>query len=121
MPRGKKPLQSGFTPTTFVRCELSAEDKKHLVTWTAKPPVPLDDLLIEVLQSGHKVSYSFNGTNDSYICSVTGKPEDCINASMCYTSHAKDPLKALWVAMYKFHVIWQKGAWENAADEEDFG
>ncbi len=119
MARGKKPVGGFNNSVTFVRGELNAEDKKHLVTWCAKPPRPIDDMLIQVLQENHKVSYSFNATNDSFICSVTGKPDDCNNANMCYTSHAKDPIKALWVAMYKYFVIWEGKTWEHSSDEED--
>ena len=112
---------NAFAPTTFVQCSLDAEEKKHFAKWTEKEKANLDTLVIEVIQTGHKISFSFNDNSDSFIVSVTGKPEGCINASMCYTSHAKDYVTALWVALYKFHVIWSKGVWESVADEEDFG
>jgi len=112
---------STFTPTTFVKCDLSAEEKKHVPEWIKKNEKSLDDLVIEVLQTNHKISFSFNGQTDSFICSVTGKPEECNNASKCYTSHAKDYATALWVALYKFHVIWQRGVWEEIETDSDFG
>lgn len=121
MARGKKPSTAFQNSITFVRCELDADERKKLVTWSAKPPLDLDSMLIQVLQEGHKVSYSFNPTNDSFICSVTGKPEDCINANSCYTSHAKDPVKALWVALFKYFVVWDGKVWESVEDAEDFG
>lgn len=116
-----KSQQPIFTGTTFVRCDLQSEDKKHVTEFIKKSNASLDDLVIEVLQTNHKISFSFNGQTDSFICSVTGKPEDCNNASKCYTSHAKDYATALWVALYKFHVIWKRGVWEEIETDSDFG
>lgn len=118
--RGKK-IEPAFTPTTFVRCELTAEEKKNVPEFIRKNTSNLDDLVVEVLQTNHKISFSFNGQTDSFICSVTGKPEDCNNASKCYTSHAKDYATALWVALFKFHVVWQRGVWEEVESDSDFG
>lgn len=121
MPRAKKPAKRDFVPTTFVRCELSSDEKKDVPRFMGAMSDELDTLVIEVLQSGHKIGFSFSEHNDSFVCSVTGKPDDCINASMCFTSHAKDYTTALWVALYKFHMIWQKGVWEEGEPESDFG
>lgn len=112
---------STFTAISFVQCMLTAEEKKHFVVWQKEMAENLDLLVVEVLQSGHKVGFSFNDNSDSFVCSVTGKPEECVNASRCYTSHAKDYGTALWVALYKFHVLWRRGVWEDVANEEDFG
>lgn len=122
MPRnGKKSSKSNNFSTEFVSCTLTTEDKKAFPTWQAKNAEHLDDFVIGLLQTNHKVSFSFSEGNDSFICSVTGKPEDCNNASKCFTSHAKDYTTALWVALYKHYVIWQNGVWESTADENDFG
>ena len=121
MPRAKKSKKQFEFSTEFVRCELDADDKKKFAAWSKNPGQTADDLLIEVLQANHKVSYSFSDHNDSFIVSVTGKPEDCDNAKKCYTSHAKDPITAFWVAMYKYHVIWNKEPWEASEETEDFG
>ena len=120
MARKKKP-DLAFTPTAFIRCELTAEDRKAVPDFIKKSQSDLDDLIIEVLQANHKISFSFNENTDSFICSVTGKPEGCDNASKCYTSHAKDYSMALWVALYKYHVIWKRGVWEEVDEGSDFG
>lgn len=112
--------QSDFS-TEFVRCELTSEDKKDFAGWVKKPPKSIDDLVVEILQSNHKIGFSYAENTDSFIVSVTGKPDDCDNAKKCYTSHAKDYTTALWVALYKFHVIWKGGVWEAAGDVSDFG
>jgi hypothetical protein len=121
MARKKKSNQSTFTPIEFIRFELTADDKKDLLKWCDKERENFDLLCTEVVQTGHKMSMSFNDQNDSFICSVTGKPEECDNASRCYTSHGKSWAVAQWVALYKFHVIWKKGVWESVDDASDFG
>jgi len=107
--------------TEFVTYTLSSDDKKAFPVWQKKNLEHLDDLIVGLLQTNHKISFSFSEGNDSFICSVTGKPEDCNNASKCYTSHAKDYSTALWVALYKHYIIWDNGVWESLADSEDFG
>lgn len=122
MPKGRNNAKNGsFTPVTFVQCQLTAEEKEHFKGWQAKELKNLDNMVIEVVQTGHKISFSYSDNSDSFIVSVTGKPEDCINASRCYTSHAKDYGTALWVALYKFHVLWNRGVWENVDTAADFG
>jgi len=122
MARGnKKNDNSTFSPIQFVQCNLNAKEKKEFAQWAQSQRESMDTLVIEILQSGHKLSHSYNDNTDSFIVSVTGKPEGCINASRCYTSHAKDYITAEWVALFKFHVIWRKGIWEDIAPEEDFG
>jgi len=121
MPRGKKTTPQNFNSVEFIRFELSSEDKKDLVKWVEKNKDREDDLLTEVVQANHKVNVSYNGQNDSFIVSVTGKPEDCDNANKCFTSHGKTWKMALWVALYKYHVVWQRGVWESVDSSEDFG
>jgi hypothetical protein len=122
MARGKKQNDNqSFTPISFVQCNLSAQEKKEFAKWAVSERENMDTLVVEILQSGHKLGWSFNDNSDSFIVSITGKPDGCINASKCNTSHAKDYLTAMWVALFKFHVIWRKGVWEDIAPEEDFG
>lgn len=121
MARNKSNKKQPAFSTEFVRCELTSDDKRRYADWVKKPPMSVEDLMVEVLQANHKVSFSFSDATDSFIVSVTGKPEDCDNAGKCYTSHAKDPMTALWVSMFKYHVIWNREAWETAGDVSDFG
>jgi hypothetical protein len=122
MARGKtKKNGTGFTAIDFVQYSLSSDDKKNFVVWQKKNSDQLDTLVVEVLQANHKIGFSFNDSTDSFVCSFTGKPEDCNNASKCFTSHAKDYATALWVGLYKYHVVFDRGVWESLADEEDFG
>lgn len=121
MAKPKSKGTSAFVPTQFVTCNLTPDEKKFFPDWRKKNADLMDDLMIEIMQTNHKVAFSFNGQTDSFIVSVTGKPEDCNNASKCYTSHGQDYLTALWVALFKFHHIWKRGVWEEVDDAADFG
>lgn len=107
--------------TQFVRVSMTTEDKKGFAAWRPKAEKEINDHINTVLGDGHKISFSFSEHNDSYICSVTGKPDDCVNANKCYTSHGKDWGTALYVAMYKYFVIFKGEPWEDIDDEADFG
>ena len=121
MARGKKKPQSNNFSTTFIKCELTSDDKKKFADWVKKPPMDFDSLMNEVVHANHKISISYSEHSDSYIVSCTGKPEECDNASKCYTSHAKDITTGLWVMLYKYHAIWKGEAWEAVGEEADFG
>jgi hypothetical protein len=121
MAKPKRSTAKSPYSTTFVKCELSAEDKKHLAVWMKTPPMSFDDMMVEVLQTNHKLSLSFSEHTDSFIASITGKPEECINPSKTMTSHAKDYTLAMWIALYKFHHLFKAGVWEDTEDTEDFG
>lgn len=121
MARKNTPKRPEFTPTQFVRCELTAEERKDIPRFIKASDGELDTLVIEVLQANHKIGFSFSDHNDSFIVSVTGRPDECLNASKCFTSHGKDYVTALWVALYKYHVIWKKGVWEEGETDQDFG
>lgn len=107
--------------TKFIRYTLTAEDRKALPEYKKKNVSNFDAFMSEILGANHKVSFSFNETNDQYICSVTGKPEDCVNADLCYTSFAGNPLDAFFVACYKYFVVWEGTAWQDVDESSDFG
>lgn len=121
MARPKRNSKPTFEPVTFVRCELSSEERADVSRFIKASADDLDTLVVEILQANYKIGFSFSEHNDSFICSVTGRPEDCTNASKCFTSHAKDYSTALWVALYKYHVIWKGGVWEEDTVDLDFG
>lgn len=120
-PMARKKNKGSMNSVTFVRFELSAEDRKALPKFIKENEKEFDNLVNMILGANHKISLSFSEHNDSYICSVTGKPEDCDNANKCYTSHGKTFLMAYWVALYKYHVVWKGEVWEDLDDAEDFG
>jgi len=121
MARKGAAAKKNFTAFEFIRCELNADDKKRVPEFVKSQKNTYDDLVTEALQSGHKISLSFNETNDSFIASMSGKPDECVNANKCLTAHGKSPAMALWVVLYKHTQLFQSGVWYMDEEGEDFG
>ena len=117
----KKQAASSWQQTTFVRCELTAEDKIAYKNWVSVKGYSPDDYVTQALQDNYKISFSYSEQNDSFICSITRKAEDCLNASRCMTSHAKDFITALNVTLFKHTVLFKSGVWEELDTGSDFG
>jgi len=121
MARKGAAAKKNFPTFEFIRCELNADDKKRVPEFVKSHKNVYDDLVTEALQSGHKISLSFNETNDSFIASMSGKPDECVNEKKCLTAHGKSPAMALWVVLYKHVELFQASVWESADESEDFG
>lgn len=121
MAKVKSAKGSQFPQTTFVNYRLDKDEKKACEAWFEKQKAIEDDLVVEILQSNHKITMSFDGNNDSFISSLTGKAEDCNNSGTCLTSRGSTPRQALWANLYKFHIVFKKGVWEDSEDASDWG
>lgn len=106
---------------SFVRTQLTGEDKKAAKAWFEKHSDELDKKMHDVLASGHKVSFSYNETNQSVTCTFTGKPEESVNEYRMLTSFASSWWQALALGLWKTEVLFSSGVWEDLADEDDFG
>lgn len=118
--RGKKQTSSrgSLEAYSFVRCELSAEDKKLAKAWIEKHAKEMPAKVHDLLASDYKVSLSYDKGHDTFIASATGK-EDAINQFKTLTSRHKDWSMALFSLLYKHEVIFKGEVWETDADEED--
>jgi hypothetical protein len=58
-----------------------------------------------LLRSGYRIGVSFNGTTNSYICSLTCRDDGSPNHGCTVTSHASDWWLALQVMLYKHFVV----------------
>ena len=117
--RKRQPLKKG--EYTFVRVNLTKEDKAAASLWCERSADTLDKLCGEVLEAGHKVSFSYNETNDQITCTFTGKPEESVNEYRMLTSFASSWWQALAVNLWKYHEFFPEGVWEDVSDGEDFG
>jgi len=105
----------------FIRLSLSTDEKAEAKAWFDKNADTLDKAMQDVMESGHKVSFSYNETNRNVTCTFTGKPEESVNEYKMLTSFASSWWQALATNLFKYHVIFPKGVWENQEDAEDFG
>lgn len=112
---------SSFGDYSFIRCPLSAEEKKEAKAFAEKSADMLDVKLSDVLKTGHKVSFSYSETNDNVICTFTGKEEESLNEFKMLTSFGSSWWVALATNLYKHEVLFKSSVWESVEDEEDFG
>jgi hypothetical protein len=97
--------------TTFVEIALPDEAWPDIQA-TYGTGDALLDAVTECVTAGHRVSVSYNGQNDTFNVSLTGKGDSCVNDGMTLVSFATTWFDALQVAMYKHHVI-AEGEWSS--------
>lgn len=106
---------------TFVRCELSADDKKACKVWIDENTSDFGALLHDVMASGHKFSCSFSSDFDTFTASLTGKADESVNEFKTLTARHKDWLFAALTVLYKHSVMFRSGVWETDQDTDDDG
>jgi len=106
----------------FVRGELNADQKKDAAAWIKKHGDDYSPLLDDLLASDYKLSMSFDAYNDTFVVSLTGKPDNLQNAGKILTGRGKSWFLGLMSMLYKYHVMFKGGAWisDNAATDEEF-
>jgi len=105
----------------FVDASLSDADREEI----REKETDLDALfmdLVEVLQTGHKVSFTKKADKPSFVCTFTGYGDDCKNAGWALSSYAPNLLAAMKVNLYK-HFSLASGDYTKlrARDVEEFG
>lgn len=103
------PTKSNGNGPQFVKCDLSAEQKRLLADWaeTAEDVDMLKWLELHV-QMGHVVSIRSNEVG--YQCSVTGVTEGSGHMNKSLVARASTPLRALYSAWYRDEIV-LKGQW----------
>lgn len=106
----------------FVRGELNAEQKKDASTWMKKNQDDYSPMLDDLLANDYKLSMSFDSYNDTFVISLTGKPDNKHNAGKILTGRGKTWYLGLMSMLYKHHVLYKGAAWisDTPDDEGDF-
>lgn len=103
---------------TFVRCELTVDDKKKAVVWIEKNSKEMPAKVHDLLASDYKISLSHDNAHDTFIASATGK-EGAVNQFKTLTSRHREWGTALFSLLYKHEVIFDSGVWETDDSEND--
>lgn len=98
-----KSAQNSTWSTNFVDLPLSEADKAAFEEWRATQP-PLINLIFEIVDSGCKISASWNEKTGSYIVAVTCTQASHPNANSCFTSFSSNLEKSLYTAAYKYDL-----------------
>ena len=103
---------------SFVRCELTSEDKKAAKIWIDSNMLDFGAILHDVVASDYKFSVSFSSEHDTFTASLTGKP-DAINAFKTLTARHADWTIAAMTVLYKNAVMFKSGVWESEDVADD--
>lgn len=111
---------SDFSNYVFVRCELSAEDKKSAKVWIEENTAEFGPMLHDVVASDYKFTCSFSSDHDTFTACLVGKEDNPINGKKTLTARHKDWVYAAMTVLYKHRVIFREGVWlSSEADDDD--
>lgn len=110
----KKPLAD----YTFVRCELTSEDKKAAKIWIEENMGDLGAIIHDIVASDYKMSVSFSQDHDTFTASLTGK-EGALNEYKTLTARHADWTIAVMTVAYKHSVMFGSKVWESEDSEDD--
>ena len=118
--KGKKQNgNSDFSNYVFVRCELSAEDKKGAKVWIEENTAEFGTLLHDVIASDYKFTCSFSSDHDTFTACLVGKEDNPVNGKKTLTARHKDWLFAAMTVLYKHQVMFREGVWVSAEVNDD--
>lgn len=113
---------NGYAKPTFVRCDLTSDQKKALAKWADESSA--DDLLNYIDEScteGYVLS--IKPTDDCYQASLTQSRPNAIhvpNGGKSLVTRASTPERVLWAIYYKHKEVmnkdWSKGNAEASVD-----
>ena len=112
---------SNFGGYTFVKCELTSDDKKAAKIWIEANSDALGGLLHDAIASDLKFSLSFSAEHDTFTACLIGKPDNVFNAEKTLTARHKDWPTAALTVLYKHLVMFNGTVWQSSAAQEDDG
>lgn len=110
-----------FTPIQFCNVRLNDVAKKDFHKWAGSDEYDLDALLSHMVDVDHKVTFSYDAKNQTYLASMTCKDSTSANNDCCVVSRAETLAKAIAVMLYKFYVLLSGEAWTTFATDDDWG
>lgn len=120
--KGKKNVRSNdFSGYTFVKCELTGDDKKAAKIWIEANANEMGSLLHDAMASDLKFSCSFSAEHDTFTACLVGKEDNVFNAKKTLTARHKDWVTASLTVLYKHLVMFGGTVWEASMPEEDDG
>lgn len=103
---------------SFVRCELTSEDKKAAKIWIDENMGDMAAIVHDTVASDYKMSISFSSEHDTFTASLTGK-EGAVNEYKTLTARHKDWHVAVMTVLYKHGVMFKSRVWESEDTADD--
>lgn len=117
--KGKSRGQTDFAAYVFVRCELTAEDKKTAKVWIEENTAQFGPLLHDVMASDYKFTCTFSQDHDTFTACLVGKEDNPINGKKTLTARHKDWVVASMTVLYKHLIMFRGGVWISAEVNDD--
>jgi hypothetical protein len=123
MARSKNGTKKAFDPSgyTFVKCELTADDKKAAKVWIEENTGDMGPMLHDIMASDYKFTCSFSPDFDTFTACLVGKETQALNPQKTLTARHKDWVAAAMTVLYKHAVMFKSGVWIAAEVNEDDG
>lgn len=118
MPKNR---QSNDTMPEMISSKLTDEELAQFDDWQAKNAKKVWDLLTSEMLDGVRVGVSWDGYNDCFIASFTGKGDKNVNTGRCLMSRSQDWQEAIAMNVFKHVEIYRRGKWENRNAEKQRG
>ena len=96
----------------FINVKLDDEQKERFVLWRDSSPSEGFVLFNSIVDEGMRCTLTYDGTNESYTCSFTGKLVSNSNERYCVTSRAGTMYDVMALAAWK-HSILLEGSYDN--------
>lgn len=112
---------SNWSDITFVSWQLDNQQKADFEKWEKAARDEVELYLRQFVDTGHKISMSFDEGHDCYICSVTCRDTGSANENHCVTSRAECVITATLIAAYKVFVVAEDVPWADLARNSRWG
>lgn len=125
-PVDKYPKQrSNILPNfTFVRCELTSEQKEALVMAISDGLLHSENCL-DMVDEGYKISITYDEKNHTYIATASDNRENSVNAKRCLSARGATRAVAMCALYFKHSVVllgnWVENEQTNKSDEWGIG
>lgn len=111
----KKPVKQPAWDITFLRWQMTTDQKNTWKKVQEKTPFAHVDMLDDLIGQGYKISVSFDEKNDTYNCTITCPKTLNMtdNAGYAFSTRAKTALEAMDMGLYKHYVLCDKQQWDT--------
>lgn len=106
---------------TFVRCELTPEERDHFTGWLHESQDDMVELLTNALLTGYKLSVVFDSDNDTWIATLSGTKYTAYNDKSSISSRHGSFDDAIMLMLYKHLVLGEGGQWRDGSQGGQWG
>lgn len=119
--RKKAAERESFQDFSFVEMRLDKSARAEFQAYVAASSNELWDDLRGMLQSGYKLSVTYQSNNDCFLASLTCKGDGDPNEGLVLTSRSDDMIDAVLLGVYKTTVLCKDNTWPRDRQADNWG